>query len=75
MPDATFDAIIIGAGHNGMALAAYLAKAGWSVGVFEKRTEEGGGLMHRGTDAARLPAQRSRELSHPGRHLPGVRRP
>jgi phytoene dehydrogenase-like protein len=44
MPDATFDAIIIGAGHNGMALATYLAKAGWSVGVFEKRAEEGGGL-------------------------------
>ena len=44
MPDATFDAVIIGAGHNGMALAAYLAKAGWSVGVFEKRAEEGGGL-------------------------------
>ncbi|HYB90410.1 MAG TPA: NAD(P)/FAD-dependent oxidoreductase [Candidatus Binataceae bacterium] len=44
MPDSTFDAIIIGAGHNGMALATYLAKAGWSVGVFEQRTEEGGAL-------------------------------
>jgi phytoene dehydrogenase-like protein len=44
MPDATFDAVIIGAGHNGMALAAYLAKSGWEVGVFEKRGEEGGGL-------------------------------
>ena len=44
MSDATYDAVIIGAGHNGMALAGYLAKAGWSVGVFEKRTEEGGGL-------------------------------
>lgn len=39
-----FDAIIIGAGHNGMALAAYLAKSGWSVAVLERRTEEGGGL-------------------------------
>jgi len=29
MPDATSDAIIVGAGHNGMRLAAYLAKAGW----------------------------------------------
>jgi phytoene dehydrogenase-like protein len=27
-----------------MALAAYLAKAGWEVAVFEKRAEEGGGL-------------------------------
>jgi phytoene dehydrogenase-like protein len=44
MADATFDAIIIGAGHNGMALAAYLSKCGWKVGVFEKRGEEGGGL-------------------------------
>ncbi|MCC6213428.1 MAG: NAD(P)/FAD-dependent oxidoreductase [Polyangiaceae bacterium] len=39
-----FDAIVIGAGHNGMALAAYLAKSGLSVAVLERRTEEGGGL-------------------------------
>ncbi|MCC6663099.1 MAG: NAD(P)/FAD-dependent oxidoreductase [Polyangiaceae bacterium] len=44
MFDQGFDAIIIGAGHNGMALAAYLAKSGWSVAVLERRTEEGGGL-------------------------------
>jgi phytoene dehydrogenase-like protein len=44
MPDASFDAVIIGAGHNGMALGCYLAKSGWSVGIFEKRHEEGGGL-------------------------------
>ena len=44
MFDDGFDAIIIGAGHNGMALAAYLAKSGWSVAVLERRTEEGGGL-------------------------------
>ncbi|HSP97266.1 MAG TPA: NAD(P)-binding protein, partial [Candidatus Dormibacteraeota bacterium] len=44
MFDNGFDAIIIGAGHNGMALGAYLAKSGWSVGVLERRTEEGGGL-------------------------------
>ncbi len=44
MSDAAFDAVIIGAGHNGMALAAYLARSGWEVGVFEKRGEEGGGL-------------------------------
>jgi phytoene dehydrogenase-like protein len=40
----SFDAIIIGAGHNGLALAAYLARTGLSVGVFERRGEEGGGL-------------------------------
>lgn len=44
MPDATYDAIIIGAGHNGMALGAYLARSGWDVAIFEKRGEEGGGL-------------------------------
>ena len=44
MPDATYDAIIIGAGHNGMALGAYLAKCGWDVAIVEKRGEEGGGL-------------------------------
>lgn len=44
MPDATFDAVIIGAGHNGMALGTYLARCGWEVAIFEKRPEEGGGL-------------------------------
>ncbi len=39
-----YDAIIIGAGHNGMALAGYLLKSGMSVAVLERRTEEGGGL-------------------------------
>jgi phytoene dehydrogenase-like protein len=44
MADAAYDAVIIGAGHNGMALATYLAKSGWDVAVFEARGEEGGGL-------------------------------
>ncbi len=44
MADSTFDAIIIGAGHNGLALGTYLAKCGWDVAVFDKRAEEGGGL-------------------------------
>ncbi len=42
-PD-SFDVVIIGAGHNGMTLGAYLARCGLSVGVFERRGEEGGGL-------------------------------
>jgi len=42
--DATYDAVIIGAGHNGLALGTYLARAGFEVGIFEKRAEEGGGL-------------------------------
>ena len=44
MADATYDAIIIGAGHNGTALGTYLARCGWDVAIFEKRAEEGGGL-------------------------------
>ena len=44
MADATYDAVIIGAGHNGLALGTYLARSGWDVAIFEKRAEEGGGL-------------------------------
>ena len=41
----TFDVIIIGAGPNGLAIGAYLSKAGERVLLLEKRLEEGGGLM------------------------------
>ena len=44
MADATYDAVIIGAGHNGLALGTYLAKSGLDVDIFDKRAEEGGGL-------------------------------
>lgn len=44
MMDTTWDVIVIGAGHNGMCLAAYLLRAGLRVCVLERRTEEGGGL-------------------------------
>ena len=44
MEEHNYDAIIIGAGHNGMALATYLGKSGWKVLVLERRLEEGGGL-------------------------------
>jgi phytoene dehydrogenase-like protein len=45
MADGTYDAVIIGAGHNGLCLAAYLARAGLKVGVFERRHDEGGGAQ------------------------------
>ncbi len=44
MEKETYDAIIIGAGHNGMALSTYLGKSGWNVLILERRLEEGGGL-------------------------------
>src|SRR5437899_12428143 len=37
-----FDVIIIGAGHNGLVTAAYLAKAGYRVLVLERRELVGG---------------------------------
>jgi len=39
---ANYDAIVIGAGHNGLVTAAYLAKAGRSVLVLERREKVGG---------------------------------
>ncbi|MEE8427543.1 MAG: FAD-dependent oxidoreductase, partial [Woeseiaceae bacterium] len=42
-----YDAIIIGAGHNGLANAAYLAKAGLDVVVVEKNDYIGGASVSR----------------------------
>src|SRR4051812_14926809 len=42
MPSNTHDAIIIGAGHNALVTAAYLAKAGYRVLVLERREIVGG---------------------------------
>ncbi len=39
-----YDAIVVGAGHNGLCLAAYLQRAGLSTLVLERRHEEGGGV-------------------------------
>jgi phytoene dehydrogenase-like protein len=39
------DVVIIGAGHNGLACAAYLAKAGLSVKAVERRTVVGGAAV------------------------------
>src|ERR1700686_596266 len=38
----TWDVIVVGAGHNGLACAAYLARAGRRVLVIESRTRVGG---------------------------------
>jgi phytoene dehydrogenase-like protein len=44
---ADYDAIVIGAGHNGLVTAAYLAKAGRKILVLERRAEAGGTLASR----------------------------
>jgi phytoene dehydrogenase-like protein len=40
----TYDAIILGAGHNGLILAAYLGKAGLKVLALDRKAVAGGGL-------------------------------
>ena len=42
MPD--FDVAVVGAGHNALVTAAYLAQAGYRVGVFEQRRVPGGAV-------------------------------
>ena len=51
--DLSFDAVVIGAGHNGLAAAIHLARHGWKVGVFEAKSDAGG-------------AVKTRELTLPG---------
>lgn len=49
----TYDAVIVGAGHNSLACAAHLATKGWRVAVFEQAARPGG-------------AVKSLELTEPG---------
>lgn len=39
-----FDLLVIGAGHNALVAAAYVAQAGYRVGVFERRSLVGGAV-------------------------------
>src|SRR6266403_6254559 len=41
-PNSIYDAVIIGAGHNGLTAAAYLARAGYSTLLLERRDIVGG---------------------------------
>ncbi|MBV8155823.1 MAG: NAD(P)/FAD-dependent oxidoreductase, partial [Candidatus Eremiobacteraeota bacterium] len=41
----TYDAIVIGGGHNGLVTACYLAKAKWKVLVLERRYLVGGACV------------------------------
>jgi len=49
----SYDAIVVGAGHNGLVTAVYLARAGWRTLVLEREPRPGG-------------AVRSEELTLPG---------
>ncbi|MGV9674281.1 phytoene desaturase family protein [Nocardia sp. NPDC003482] len=42
---ADYDAVIVGGGHNGLVAAAYLARAGRSVLVLERRSHTGGAAV------------------------------
>ena len=43
MADLRFDAVVLGGGHHATIIAPYLARAGLSVGVFERAPHLGGG--------------------------------
>jgi len=61
------DFVVIGAGHNGLACAAYLAKAGASVLVLERSPRVGGGCH---TAEATLPGFRHNLCSVVHTHIP-----
>jgi phytoene dehydrogenase-like protein len=44
-PDESFDIVVIGGGHNGLTCAAYLARAGLTVKVVERRSVVGGAAV------------------------------
>ncbi len=45
LPADHYDVAIIGAGHNGLTCACYLARAGLKVGIFERRDIAGGAAV------------------------------
>ncbi|HET6289101.1 MAG TPA: FAD-dependent oxidoreductase, partial [Amycolatopsis sp.] len=56
MSTEVFDAVVIGAGHNGLVAANLLADAGWSVLVLEQAEKPGGAVR---TDEVTAPGFRN----------------
>ena len=52
---ASYDGVVIGAGHNGLTLAAYLSRAGLRIAVLERNGAIGGGTS---TQEPALPGHR-----------------
>jgi phytoene dehydrogenase-like protein len=48
MPDATYDAIVVGGGHHGLIIACYLQRAGMKTGIFELQSKLGGAVTSEG---------------------------
>jgi len=63
----SYDFIVIGAGHNGLACAAYLAKAGATVLVLERSPRVGGGCH---TEEVTLPGFKHNVCSVVHTHIP-----
>jgi len=63
----SYDFVIVGSGHNGLACAAYLAKAGASVLVLERGHDVGGSCS---TSEATLPGFRHNICSVVHTHIP-----
>ena len=65
-----FDALVIGAGHNGLVTGAYLARAGRRVLILERRERVGGILV---SDGELAPGVSAPGIAHTvGRLRPGV---
>ena len=65
------DAVVIGSGHNGLVVAAYLARAGWGVEVLERNSDPGGAVA---TEELTEPGFRHDTFScwHPLFHISGA---